>query len=72
MHALRNIPGKSKNKIRPSFQLPHFHEQGWKKKNRKITANKETNKTQYNSFYLILFFKIMRCQEHLVNFRYFD
>ena len=35
-----------------------------KKKKQKKTANKETNKTQYNSFYLILFFKIMRCHEH--------
>ena len=31
-------------KIRPSLQLPHLHEQGWKNK-----INKETKKTQYNS-----------------------
>ena len=53
MYALRNIPWKSENKIRPSLRLPHFHEQGWEKKKnknkKKKTANKETNKTQYNS-----------------------
>ena len=30
-YALQNIPWKSENKIRPSLQLPHFHEQGWKR-----------------------------------------
>lgn len=48
MYALRNIPWKSENKIRPSLQLSHFPEQSWKK-----TIKKETNKTQHNSFNII-------------------
>ena len=55
----RNIPWKSENKIRPSLELPHFHEQGWKKKNKQIKKLTKLSITP-----LILFFKIMRFHEY--------
>ena len=63
-HALLNIPRKSKNKIRPSLQLPHFHEKGCKRQYiKKLTKLSITPST--------MFFKIL-CVVTNINFTYFE